>query len=244
MKRTSKIGIIAIAGVLCGIGVALWHRANPLVARLPDGRWVWSTGLLLNPNSSIAGKPARTEASFKRLYQAIVAFRDANQRLPYAPQELERFAKDHSSKVSLAPDDLTSQDVRLSDEYSHGVRDHLGYVFDLRGPRPNGQDKPAFPKLGEKDAWVSTTVYLRDNARVYPDMSVKAKPSGFYIVLWSDGDIERIPAGKLMWVSNAGGLEGHYPGQTGIPRNAIPNEKLGARFSGAVPSNVPGGPSH
>lgn len=223
---------ILISGVALGLGLAALNQVNPFVVKLKDGRWVLPQGLLLNSNSERPGNPEATEAKFAKIYKEIVAFRERNGRLPYAGSEL-----------ALQPSELQSDDTKFTDEYARGIRDHLGFHFDLRSKRPDGSDRPATPKRPERDVWVTTEDYVRSNARLFPDGTVRSKPSGFYIVLWSDGKVERVPVGERIWVNSSRGLISTFRGQAGVdPKKARKESEM--RFaSNAVPGGYVSGPA-
>jgi hypothetical protein len=73
-------------------------------------------------------------------------------------------------------------------------------------------------------------------------MTAKNKPSGFFLVLWSDGSVERIRQEDQVWVTESDGLTSYFPGQTGVPRGALTNRRLNKHLERAVPAGLVPGP--
>jgi hypothetical protein len=238
VHRGSGIALAVGCGLLLAVLTFALNRTHPFLSRLPDGRWITPLGLKLNPHGLDQTRPAEVEEDFALLYKAICAFREAHNRLPYAPQELLEFGSKLPEESRLEQAHLGSQDYRYSDYFAQGFRDHLGYTFDLRAHRPDGTQRPAWPIGDDRDVWVSTDIYTRSNATVYPNMRVQGRPDGFYIVLWSDGTIERINVNDTVWVSSATTLEQYFPGQAKLPRNTKSGAQVNASFGDSVPAGM------
>lgn len=235
LPRSLVIGC-SIAFVL-GIGAYLLLKQFPLLARLKDGRLVPPWGLKVNPNTMDKANPGEVEREFKKIYGAMVAFRKSKGRLPFALSELMATSPNDTYQP-LTQEDLTPSDYVISDDYAAGMRDQFQYTPDFRGKRPDGSDKPAYPKPGERDAWVSTGIYKFENTVIYPNLTARSSPSGSFIVLWSDGTIERIPADRQLWIPVGNTLEASFPGQTGIPRSARTAASLQRFTSSAIPAGL------
>jgi hypothetical protein len=201
---------------------------------------VTPTGVSANNRGSEEIHPEEAESDFRSVYAALDAFRREKKRLPTAKPELLDFAKQKG--LALTSEDFVSVDVRKSDSYAQGMHDHLDYRMDWRGSRPKGERKPAFPKAGEKDAWLTTDIFVRSNTTLYPDMTAKNNPSGFFLVLWSDGSVERIRQEDQVWVAESDGFTSYFPGQTGVPRGALTNRRLNKHLERAVPAGLVPGP--
>jgi hypothetical protein len=230
---------ITLAGLLTGVLAVLINRQWPVVSHLTDGRVVLPTGVPMNTNTGQPAHPEEVESDFRDIYKAIVAYRKETGMLPVRGGgfDLIDFAKSHPD-IKLTEEDLLAQDVTQSDDYAQGMRNHLEYRFHLRAWRPNHVTMPAFPKPGERDAWVSSNVYARRNTVIYPNMTARSQPSGFHIVLWSDGSIERIPVDETLFVSESDGLTEYFPGQAGLPKNARKAKRVLPLLSNGVPAGI------
>jgi hypothetical protein len=230
---------ISLAGLLTGVFIYLINWQYPLFGRLTDGRLVPPTGVKVNQTVGDGDRPEDVERDFRKIYDAILAFRKATGHLPVrgGGVDLVEFAKSHP-EVDLTEANLTPRDFTHSDRYASGSRSHFEYMFNLRGGRPFAVPMPAVPKPGERDAWVSTDLFLKRNTVVYPNMTAKSNPTGFYIVLWSDGQIERVPPDGKVFVSESDGLTEYYAGQAGVPKNAVSGRRMIRFTSGAVPAGI------
>ncbi len=66
-----------------------------------------------------------------------------------------------------------------------------------------------------KDVAFYTDIYCRQNRSYYKGDKSKAKPSGFLIVVWKNGAIEKIPAEKMRLISSGGQRLQGFPGLPG-----------------------------
>ncbi|RYG31056.1 hypothetical protein EON81_23720 [bacterium] len=221
--------------VIVGIGLALGATlfGTLLLKRREQLRWygqdVPESGLVLNPKGANPGDPLNAERDFARIYQGMIAFRKQFGRLPTAKElDVERL---QSGPFPLRQEDLESPDYKLAD----GVKldtDHKGYVYDYWvPPRLNGKPKPAYPAPGERDVWISSgDIYIRRHQVVYPDLHSEMNITGCYVVLWSDGKIERIkPGDVLTYADSATSTSYTYPGAAGNPAGLVTqreNQKL------------------
>jgi hypothetical protein len=95
-------------------------------------------------------------------------------------------------------------------------------VYSLYDKRPNGTSVGTAKPAGTRDVFAFTDLYIRE----HPDGA-----TGFYLVLWDDGTISRIPAARARRVpvyDNMGGSEQEsvrdgfkqiaFPGQAGLSR--------------------------
>ncbi|RYG36599.1 hypothetical protein EON81_09300 [bacterium] len=126
------------------------------------------------------------------------------------------------SRPSLAlveAEDLRNPDYRWSDAI---VKDEEfqndTYGFAFLAPRPNRQSKPLYPKPGERDIWSTCSLYQRKDQVVHPDLTSTFDLKGVTLVLWSDGKIERVPTGEMIWYPQDGGYVQSFRGQTGLPK--------------------------
>lgn len=234
MKIPRALVIITLSAGL-GVFVAVALRSYPLVTRLGDGRLVPPWGLAVNPNPVKEEHIVDVTKKLHVLHQGILAFREKTGRLPTAPRELIGIKL--ANGTTIGESHLKSPYYAMSDRAVEGNEDY-GYSFELLANRPDGSKKPVRPKPGEKDAWVTTGEFTRKNAILYPNWTSKRSPGGEFLVLWSDGTVERIPYEKLCWVEVGRSLEAHFPGQTGMPEKHLTNRDLASLEATAVPGGL------
>ena len=216
-KTLRRLIVAGVAALLIAVGLYVfdrWAYHGPLNF---DGREIPPWGLVDNPRAiGHPGHPEEVEAAFRRIYPAMIAFRRIHGRLP-TPQELEDWSKPLAPGHQLTQADFKFKDDYLNDGYSPLDRHASELMLSYEAPRPDGSPKPADPPQGEKDVWLVCMDYAHANivyTRAGPSLTT---PTGFFIVLYSDGSIVRVPYGDVMLSQDADGSLDHVmPGQTGI----------------------------
>ena len=97
-------------------------------------------------------------------------------------------------------------------------------VYLLHNKRPDGALTGTAKQTGTRDVFADTDLYVRNHPQGV---------SGFYLVLWDDGTVGRIPAGEILTVPtydvigptgateqarHQGEKQVTFPGQAGLPR--------------------------
>ena len=119
---------------------------------------------------------------------------------------------------------FTSPDSAFMDGGGKAWADKMT-VYYYHNKRPDGTLKSTPKRAGTRDVFADTDLYVRDHPR---------GSTGFYLVLWDDGTVEKIPAGSILTVpaydvtGPAGATElarRHgtkqiaFPGQAGLPQS-------------------------
>jgi hypothetical protein len=79
------------------------------------------------------------------------------------------------------------------------------------------------PKFhGARDALAYTSIYMQSNTRLLPSGRNALNPVGYYLVLWDDGQVEKIAYDQLLKVTaNGKHFFTAFPGQAGVPYDAL-----------------------
>ncbi|MDX2066024.1 MAG: hypothetical protein SFX74_09805 [Fimbriimonadaceae bacterium] len=206
---------VVVLGCVAGISVATYLRQTPAISRfdqIPPG------GKIKNPRGKNPGNPENAVSDFKRVYPAMVAFRKLHGRLP-SLRELLDFERPLAPGHHLREEDFVAADYQYSDRYLPEAENH-SYMFAYANERPDGTPKPAFPKPGERDVWLVSDDYTRLNVVTYPDERSARDYRGVYVVLWSDGKIEKIRNADTLHSPTDGGWLLAFPGETGVSKHA------------------------
>ena len=211
MKSKNTIVGIVVVGLGVGvIGALLWRpRDRPTY----QGRDIPKEGLVLNvAGRTHLGDPQNAVVDFKRIYAAMDGYRRSRGTLP----PLQKLLGDPGG-LGLTAEDLSNPDAQYADAYVSGQKNLSSYMFAYLQPRPDGKPKPAFPAAGEKDAWLVSTDYVRRNQTVYQDQHQDLDFKGAYVVLWSDGTVEKVPILKGLYAKADVGSVLDFKGQAGLP---------------------------
>lgn len=184
------------------------------------GRVIPPEGLVENPlGATHPGDVAGGEAVLRRVLQKVLAFRSATGRLPTIPEICGPKA---DPRWAISGNDLQVPDAQYSDGYDERFASQGQVALAFAAPRPDGKPKPAFPAAGERDIWLATDAYVRLNEVVYRGGRSTHNPQGVHLLLWSDGRIERVPAGKEVYYrDSANSFTRAYLGEAGLPSNVV-----------------------
>lgn len=206
-------GILALAGVGAIVG---WNRPQWPERTEEYGRHIPRSGLVLNPEGrSNPGEPLEAERDLKEVYRGLVAYIERNGKFPM-PGEL---AGSDEKPGLLARDLFKLPDIDFSD-YGSSKEPNATYAFAYRAPRFDMTPKPVRPAAGERDVWMYTDAYVRRNTTVFRDGTRTMDPQGAYVVLWSDGQIERIHPLDVVWTGPDHDRIMRFPGEPGTETSA------------------------
>ena len=216
MNRIVAIGVV-VFGI--GAGVLFAYLRRPEV-HLYMNRQIPLEGLVVNPRGVNLGNPENAVKDLRRIGQAMLAYRSEHGALPPLAVLLNT-SKPISSTVWLTDDDFKNPDSAYSDSFDPEDQGLSRYGFAFLAPRPDGRPKPAYPKAGERDVWLVCNDYYRSNTRVAYDRRGTLDIRGVYVVLWSDGNVEKIPAAKTLFTkSGSRSMTMGFPGEAGMPKVA------------------------
>ena len=116
---------------------------------------------------------------------------------------------------------FTSPDSQFMDGGSEATAGKL-IVYFLHNKRPDGTLVGTAKRAGTRDEFASTPLFVRNHSR---------GATGFYLVLWDDGTVSRIPTNSILTVPvydvigdgkqamRDGVKQIAFPGQAGLPRS-------------------------
>jgi len=214
LDKRAQLLALAIVGVLIG-GVGTWYVVGKM--NQPFDPAIPPEGLVVNPKGVDLGDPENAVKDFRRIYSAMDAYRRQTNRLPSLGELLD-FSKPLAG-VQLTKDDFNVPDAHLADGYVEGNQNLSTFMFAYRMPRPNGAPKPAFPAPGERDVWLVATDYTRNNQVLRRDRTADFDFKGVYVVLWSDGQIDKIDAGDARFAMKGPSGNLVFAGEAGAPKD-------------------------
>ncbi len=155
----------------------------------------------LTPEATRSGPDGAT-AQLKQLYHILTVYRARHNgafpatnlpallaELTAHPQEYglpERGAGNARQALHL----FTSPDSQFMDGGSKAYADKL-IVYYLHNKRPDGTLVGTAKRAGTRDVFAYTNLYFRNHPH---------GATGFYLVLWDDGQVEKIPARRILTV--------------------------------------------
>ena len=209
-----------------------------LVAR--PYRWTEFKDVALQPNTQAASAPAAQSAEsgpeaatarLQQIYGFLQTYRRAHSGAfpETSPPGLMANMTAHPQAYGL-PDQgagnaaqtlryFTSPDSQFMDGGNKALADKL-IVYFLHNKRPDETLVGTAKRAGTRDVFASTNLYVRNHPH---------GATGFYLVLWDDGTVSRIPAASILTVpaydvigdgkqaTRDGVKQIAFPGQAGLP---------------------------
>ena len=180
---------------------------------------------VIDTRGQILGNPKNAEADLKSIYNSVTLFRQKHKHYPRSSLELFNdiwpnfqaygFADRAAVRSSFNNPDAIKKRPWIPEKQIENVN-----TYEMLHPRFDGQPLGSTKRLGERDviAWTDDYFYpnvKNDWGKANADT---ANPVGFYVVLWDDGQIERIPFQKVLSVPKRNGDWGFgFSGQAGLP---------------------------
>lgn len=164
----------------------------------------------------------------KSVYKSVSIFRRKHNRYPRSSMELlndmapnpgaYEFADRDAAVASLSNPDIIHQHPRWSKER---IKNMTTYQMRFRrfDSSPFGSQKPE----GTRDVLMWSSDYYFENIKNnYDNINASTmNPVGFYLVLWDDGQIERVPFDKTLQVpAESNSWQVGFAGQAGLTKGS------------------------
>ncbi|RYG71253.1 hypothetical protein EON80_05515 [bacterium] len=176
----------------------------------------------------VLGNPARAIEQLKQIYPLLQRYAVRHngqhptkstalvQELIKAPKEYGFASYEEARSLFINPDSMYA-----------GVRDPDSYfAYSIATQRPDGSPLGGPRLAGTRDVWALTDIYQHTNGG-----GQAANPVGFYLVLWEDGEVEKIPYDLVLSFPRDQVLRRPaFMGQSGVPADAIRYNESFPRF--------------
>lgn len=210
----------AVGSLLFSFNVGYADSKKPLDAVPAEGVTPFDT------HGRVPGDPNNGIKDLKRIYQIINIYRNEHDGA-YPPDIMslklvKNFQKYGFKNLQEAAAFFTNPDTIFADGHNPALAP-VTFVYFLSDKRYDGSPVGSPKPLGTRDVLASTNIYQHDNIRnSYVGEDSTINPVGFHLVLWDDGQIEKIAYDQLMYLSKGQGIYRHvFPGQAGVPSNFI-----------------------
>jgi len=230
--RRVKVIIIGLMVLVLGIRLYIQYRyyyvsptAPIALDRLPPQAYQE-----FHPNG-IPGHPDQTIRQMKRLYSAMKCYSGRHNGQP-ASTDVTGFISDIYANTNAygfrdrgaAKNLLSNADCIYSDDVNVRRQAQNFFPYFMPSTRPDGSSITGTRQADTRDVLAYTDLYFHSNltwnAR---HTAAKQHPMGFFIVLWDNGAISRVPYEQTVfqpqserrWVLG-------FPGQAGVARSAVP----------------------
>ena len=124
-------------------------------------------------------------------------------------------------------------DMKYSDSHFRDSSGTITAPYYLIQRRPDGTNNGTPHSPRTRDVLAYSDIYFYQDSCILPNGKTNNNPTGFYMVLWDDGEVSKIPYDKVRFVypQLAGSPAQCFPGQTGVPSTTYTQSEMLARLS-------------
>lgn len=217
-----RIALITVLMLAAGLQYVRSHRVRP------TGR-ISSASLseeMPHSGPKVPGNPARALRDGVRFFGILQAYRDSHGgRWPQSKEladELVRNPRRYGfPDVISAHRAFANPDFRYSDDAFVRSLPEGAFPWLVHSTRPDGSPIGSPARVGTRDVLATCSLYAHMNVRHLPGSdSTTIDPVGFYIVVWEDGLVEKVPLTETLMAAGPGGRQVAFKGQAGVPTSA------------------------
>lgn len=199
-------------------------------------------------HGKVPGNAERTVAQMHKLYQAMQTFRRLNGGVLPNSQTKPSLISDmikHPKEYGIASMNdmfalLRNEDMKYADGRQHDPHPETTWPYFLPATRPDGTAKGERKPADKHDVLAYTDMYFHKNIRNFKNKPATTNPVGFYLVLWDDGQVQKIPYVDVRFVSpqstGRGGFTQTFafPGEAGVPSGTLSYTEYNKRINDLV----------
>ncbi|MBC8102964.1 MAG: hypothetical protein H7Z41_10295 [Cytophagales bacterium] len=210
---------------------------------VPADKDIPAVGLSLNETyGTVPGSPENTERALKQIYTLLPTYTERQKagqvktlglstdvyinptaygfRAFTYRKDKEAFKNQPGRRAIMAI--FTNPDYRYADSVMLRRHADIASPYVVSKTRPDGSAIGGPKESGTRDVLVSTDLYFHKNIKTHKRQHTTMNPVGFYMVLWDDGSVERIPYDRALRIPiSYGSYTIAFPGQAGIPNSAM-----------------------
>lgn len=232
-NRFLRVALLCL--LLLSLGLHLRAQRSQLQAgQQPTlARYIPPTGLAENDTKGrVPGDSMNGVEDLKRISQLVDIYKKRhNGELPSHVNDILTDAGDNLREYGHNVDiegfkkvlgSFLNPDSQYADDPGARKNPSKMVVYDVYNKRPDGSKIGADKPPGTKDVLASTGIYYHRNVTTFPKQRSTLNPVGYYLVLWDDRTIERIPYDRMLYVPTGNGqFSTAFPNQPGTPANAL-----------------------
>jgi hypothetical protein len=208
------------------------EQSSVVAQKKPPG--VYYTG------DKVPGDPKNGETILKRIYACFQTYLRLHQgKYPDQPFGLTtdvfaRPAEYGFVDFSDVSKHLINPDNQFDDNPLIRRRPQQKITIAVIDKRPDGQLTGSAKPPGTRDVLAYTSTYYHKNGFPFKKSDRIGNPVGFYMVLWDDGEIERIDYDRVGFAFTTEGMHTVFPKQAGVPATTISYQEFWLVYSGGV----------
>ena len=234
-NKWKRLIMFVVIGICCA-GLQIKTMAQP--PESPEQEPDYYTG------DKVPGDPANEVKIMQRYYQCVQIYRKnhggsyPNEKgaVGFLFDEIEKHPTDYGFGETKSIQDLqkvirtfVNPDTKYADHLGHVDPDKVSVILtQMHKQRWDGAAFGSPKPEGTRDVLAETSLYFHPNWPGLKQTGRPANPVGFYIVLWDDGEIEKIPYDQVLYATT---IDKDYPddisyqvvfrGEAGLPWDTV-----------------------
>jgi hypothetical protein len=236
MSRSRWVRIFAIL-VLLGL-IAFQIKKQHDDRRADPGLAFGRTGLPASgvPDNDTGGKvpgdPDTTVREGQRLFHSLDMYKQMHGAFPQDGVAFTGEMVNSPTMYGFADNKAAWQSLQSPDSKFADIpqwrQSPTSVVWIVTDQRPDGQPVGAPKASGAMDVVAYTPLYMHAQVRHFNGSKDTMKPTGFYIVVWENGQVQKIPynAVRFQRVSGHSSWRMGFPGQAGLSSDSISFDQM------------------
>ena len=186
-------------------------------------------------HGTVPGNSEQTVAQMHKLYGAIQIFKQRNNGAypgpnvtPSLVSDILAHPKDYGiATMSDANALFHNSDMQYADGASRSSHPETIWPYSLGATRPDGTNKSEPKPAGTRDVLAHTNMYFHRNIRNCKNQPSTENPVGFYLILWDDGEVQKVPYEAVRFANPKANYAGGatqtlvFPGEAGTPSQTL-----------------------
>ncbi len=231
MKTTDRWRIALFAVTIAAIGFNIWFFRPPdpvaerptKVGDIPDP--IPPEGYCMNQRfKNVKLNPDKTIQQMRDFYKRMNIYKSRHGIMPTSYGMIRGDIKQNPSLYGYkdfkeAVLSNYNADVYVSDSHFTEDTKTIIQAYRVCELRPDGTKIGSPHALGTRDVLAFSNIYHFGDVCLFPNGKSTGNPTGFYLLLWEDGEVSRVPFDQVRYVYPQ--IEGAgaecFPGQTGVP---------------------------
>ena len=237
MNPTNRLRAVLFTTTIIAILFNIWYfrpqEVEPSHGRkgIPP-RIIPPEGFCFNDTGGkVLGNPERAIKDAHELYRLMSVYKSRHGEFPPTDSHLFNDAYTIPTTYGFANALDAAKwginpDMKYADIYHNQRNPEQNSAFRMASTRPDGSKRFGTKEPKKRDVLAFSEVYFFRNECVFPDGRSTKNPVGFYIVIWEDGEVAKVPHDKVRYARpQRSTYDQCFPSQAGLPEATYTHEE-------------------
>jgi hypothetical protein len=220
-SRSFRVGLLG--ALLLAVFLQVSRHGTQQNVTLPEPEW--------DTHGQVPGDPNNAVRDLKVIYNALNVYHTQFGSYPTSELVLMEAMSKYPTRYGIrnpqeATDMLMNPDSIYSDWDFIRKNTKESIAYQIPSVRYDGKPIGSSKLPGTRDVLSWTDLYVHNNFVTKNGVTTE-NPVGYYVLLWDDGSIQQVPQDQVLLVpAKNGDLLYGFPGQAGLPANAMTRKQL------------------